>query len=408
MTAAGSSRSAATPARAGSVFVVGVLLLALSLRPAVTAVPSILQEIGRQLHYSGVMLTVITTIPVLCFAAFSPLAGWVGRRFGDERGLATAIAAITVGQLLRAVSPGVGFIPGTVVSTAGIALMNVLLSSLVKRRAPARAAQLLGAYLAMLYLGAMLGSALSVPLYHLGHRSISLPLGVWAAPAGLAFLLWLPQIGGHTVPDPAERSAAVSLRRSSLAWSVTLFMGLQSLTYYGSLSILPDLYRSRGMSASTAGLVNTMLSVGGVITAVVAPVLVARFGIGRQILIASAVISVVTTVAPLFVPLGAALPLAFVLGLGQGVSIALALYFIMARAATPSVAGALSGMAQGTGYLIATAGPLAAGLLHSGTGSWGASIVLLATLTAVTLGFGLLSDRDSVITEDGTTLSRVG
>ena len=402
--AAGSRRPPATTTRAGIVFVAGVLLLALNLRPAVTAVPSILEEIGSQLHYSGVMLTVVTTIPVLCFAVFSPVAGWIGRRFGDERGLATAIAAVAAGQILRALAPGGGFITGTVISTAGIALMNVLLSSLVKRRAPERAAHLLGAYLAMLYVGAMLGSAISVPLYHLGHRSIALPLGVWAAPAVLAFLLWLPQLGSHTVPDPAGRSAAVQLRRSSLAWSVTVFMGLQSLTYYGSLSILPDLYRSRGLDPATAGLVNTMLSVGGVITAVSAPVLVARFGVGRQVLVGSAIISVLATVAPLFVPLGAALPLAFLLGLGQGVSIALALYFIMARAATPTVAGALSGMAQGTGYLIATAGPLATGLLHTGTGSWAASIGLLATLTAATLWFGLLSDRDAVITEDGRTV----
>lgn len=401
MTAARSGGRAA--GGAGSVFVAGVLLLALNLRPAVTAVPSILDEIGRQLGYSGVMLTVVTTIPVLCFGVFSPVAGWVGRRFGDERGLGVAITAVALGQALRAAAPGGAFLFGTVLSAAGIALMNVLLSSLVKRRAPDRAAHLLGAYLAMLYLGAMVGSAVSVPLYRVGHHSIGLPLGVWAAPAVLALLVWLPQLGGHTVPDLASRGVMVSLRRSPLAWSVTAFMGLQSLTYYGTLSILPDLYRSRGLDPSTAGLVNTMLSVGGVITAVAAPVLVARFGIDRPVLAAAAVVSVVATVAPLFVPLGAALPLAFLLGLGQGVSIALALYFIMARARTPAVAGALSSMAQGTGYLIATAGPLAAGLLHSATRSWGASVGLLSALTALTLWFGMLSARRAVIAEDGTT-----
>ena len=391
--------------RDGVIFVAGVLLLALNLRPAVTSVPSILDEIGGQLSYSSVVLTIVTTIPVVCFAAFSPVAGWLGRTVGDERGLAVAIAAVAAGQGLRAAAPGVGFIPGTVLAAAGIALMNVLLSSLVKRRAPERAAQLLGAYLAMLYLGAMAGSAVSVPLYRADGHTIGLALGVWAVPAGLAVLLWLPQLGRHTRPESTDRGAAVGLRHSGLAWCVTAFMGLQSLTFYATLSILPDLYRSRGMDASTAGLVNTMLSVGGLVTGVVAPVLVARFGIGRSVLVFSAVASVVATVAPLFVPLGAALPLAFVLGLGQGISIALALYFIMARAATPAVAGALSGMAQGMGYLIAVAGPLVAGLLHSATGSWGASVAFLAVVTALTLWFGLLSARDRVIDVDGTTLA---
>jgi CP family cyanate transporter-like MFS transporter len=112
----------------------------------------------------------------------------------------------------------------------------------------------------------------------------------------------------------------------------------------------------------------------------------------------------VATIAPLYVPLGAAIPFALLLGLGQGISIALALYFIMARAATPAVAGALSGMAQGFGYLIAVAGPLAAGLLHSLTGAWDAPIGLLAALTALTLWFALLADRDLVIEPDGTTV----
>lgn len=389
--------------RDGAIFVAGVLLLALNLRPAVTSVPSILDEIGRQLSYSSVILTVVTTIPVVCFAAFSPVAGWLGRTIGDERGLGVAIAAVTAGQVLRAVSPGAGFMPGTVLAAGGIALMNVLLSSLVKRRAPERAAHLLGAYLAMLYVGAMAGSALSVPLYRAGAHEIGLPLGVWAVPAGLAVLVWIPQLGRHTTLEPIDRGTAMNLGRSRLAWCVTAFMGLQSLTFYATLSILPDLYRSRGMDASTAGLVNTMLSVGGLVTAVAAPVVVARFGIGRAVLTFSAVASLVATVAPLFIPLGAALPLAFVLGLGQGISIALALYFIMARAATPAVAGALSGMAQGMGYLIAVGGPLVAGLLHSATGSWDGSVAFLAALTALTLWFGLLAARDRTIAVDGTT-----
>ena len=392
---------------AGALFVTGVLLLSFNLRPAVTAVPSVLDEIGRRQHYSSVVLTVLTTVPVVCFALFSPVAGRLGRRFGDERGLGLAIVAIAVGQLLRVAVPGGGFFPGTVVACAGIAIMNVLLSSLVKRRAPQRAAQLLGAYLAMLYLGAMAGSAASVPLYQADHGSLRWALGVWAIPAAVAAVAWVPQLGRRTVdPDtPAGADLAHSpLVRSRLAWYVTAFMGLQSLTFYASLSILPDLYRGRGLDPSAAGLVNTMLSVGGVITAVLAPVAVARFGVGRAVLIGATVAATVATVAPLVVPLGAALPMAFVLGLGQGVSIALALYFIMARAATPEVAGALSAMAQGVGYLIAVAGPLVAGLLHSATGSWAGSIAFLAVLTVVTLWFGLLAAQDRVITPSGRTV----
>ena len=386
----------------GAVFVVGVLALALNLRPAVTAVPSILDDIGRQYGYSSVGLTLVATVPVACFGIFSPVAARSGRRFGDERSLGGAIAAVALGLALRSLQPRWGFFPGTIAAAGGIAFMNVLLSSLVKRRAPQRAGQLLGAYLAMLYIGSMISSGVSVPLFDAAGGDVGLPLVVWAIPAVVALALWLPQLGRHTLPDRDTAVDVVPLTRCPLAWQVTAFMGLQSLTYYATLSFLPDLFRSRGLDATTAGLVKTLLSVGGLVTAVVAPAIVQRTGRGRALLIGSAMVSVVGTLGSLVVPLGGALPLMFLLGLGQGVSISLALYFIMARSGSPSIAGALSGMAQGVGYVIAALGPLAIGLLHSATGSWVGPFAVVAVLTAVTLVFGLFAARDRTITTPST------
>lgn len=382
-------------------FVAGVLLLALNLRPAVTAVPPILDEIGAQLGYSSVALAVVATTPVVCFGVFSPLATRFGRRFGDERVLCVAIAAVTVGLAGRALFPSVAFFPGTVVAGGGIACMNVLLSSLVKRRAPQRVGQLLGAYLALLYVGSMISSAVSVPLYQAGRHQISWALGVWALPALAALVLWSPQLGHQATHEPVASGEAPRLLRRALAWQVTAFMGLQSLTYYALVSYLPDIFRGRGLSPTGAGLVNTVVNVGGLLTALSAPTLVQRFGIGRWLLVASTILAVAGTAGALVVPLRGALPLMFGLGLGQGVTLSLGLYFIIARAGDPAVAGALSGMAQGIGYVIAAAGPLAIGLLHSATGSWGGPVVVLSLLTVVGLVFGLLAARDRTITSEG-------
>ncbi len=384
-------------AMGGALFVTGVLALALNLRPAVTAVPSVLDDIGRQYGYSSVVLTMVATVPVACFGVFSPVAARSGRRFGDERSLGGAIAAVAFGLALRSLEPRWGFFPGTIVAAGGIAFMNVLLSSLVKRRAPQRAGQLLGAYLAMLYIGSIVSSGVSVPLFDAAGHDVGLPLVAWAVPAVVALLLWVPQLGRHTVPDPTAADV-VALARCPLAWQVTAFMGLQSLTYYATLSFLPGLFRDRGLDATTSGLVNTSLSVGGLITAVVAPIIVQRHGRAGALLLGSAVVSIVGTLGSLIVPLGGALPLTLLLGLGQGVSISLALYFIMARAGSPSIAGALSGMAQGVGYVIAALGPLAIGLLHTATGSWVGPFAVIAAITALTLVFGIFAARDRTIT----------
>ena len=57
--------------------------------------------------------------------------------------------------------------PGTVVAAAAIALMNVLLPSLVKRRRPDQAGLLIGLYLMSLAAGAIIGVAGCCPRLHI-------------------------------------------------------------------------------------------------------------------------------------------------------------------------------------------------------------------------------------------------
>ena len=51
---------------------------------------------------------------------------------------------------------------------------------------------------------------------------------------------------------------------------------------------------------------------------------------------------------------------------------------MMARAPDPGAAASLSGFAQSAGYLVASAGPLEVGLLHTATGSWDTPFVAAA------------------------------
>jgi MFS family permease len=78
---------------------------------------------------------------------------------------------------------------------------------------------------------------------------------------------------------------------------------------------------------------------------------------------------------------GALAPLWMALiGLGQGVGISLALTLITLRSPDAAHTAQLSGMAQGVGYVLAAAGPLALGAIHDATGSWTAPIITLLVL----------------------------
>src|SRR5205085_5223224 len=107
---------------------------------------------------------------------------------------------LAVGLAARGALPGTLLFPGTVLAAGAIALVNVLLPSLVKRRRPGQAGLLIGVYLLSLAAGAILGSLIAVPAFQSSGHSVRLALGVWALPALAAVLAWLPQWRFRTTP----------------------------------------------------------------------------------------------------------------------------------------------------------------------------------------------------------------
>jgi MFS transporter, CP family, cyanate transporter len=393
-----------------TLLVVAVAAAGFNLRTAVTSVPPLFPELSARLHLSPAALSLLATTPVLCFGVVSAFAAWINRRWGEERSLLVALAVLTAGLLLRGVAPSTMLFPGTVLAASAIAILNVLLSSMAKRRWPERAGLLIGIYLAMLSVGAIFSSLLSVPLYQASGGSIALALGVWAAPAALAVLLWLPQLGNRAprmgrppvtasvMPTPAGLTPArIKLYRYALTWQVTVFMGLQSLLFYAALSWLPTIFRGRGASPVAAGNLLALMAVGNLATALLAPVLAHRSPGQRALVVPSMIGMAVGLAGTLWAPLGTAPLWVLILGFSQGACLGLAIFFMMARAPDAGTAASLSGFAQSAGYLIAATGPLAVGLLHSATGSWNIPMVVLLILSGCGLAVGVLAARPLVL-----------
>jgi MFS transporter, CP family, cyanate transporter len=383
-------------AAGGALLVTGILVLAFNLRSMITGVPPVFPELESVLHVSSGSLAVLAAVPVLCFGVFSGSGAPLSRRYGEERVLAAALVLIVGGLLLRSAAPSALLFPGTIVAGAGIALMNVLLPSLVKRRAPDRAGWLIGLYLLALAAGAVVGSALAVPVFSAaggGLTAARLTLGLWAGPAIIALLVWAPQLRFRTLPESGAQAGALAMGRHALAWQVMLFMGLQSLSYYAALSWFATMFRDRGASAAYAGTLLALMNLGNAITALAVPVLAHRFP--DQRLLAAA--AMVTTAAGLagagYGPYGLAPEFMVLLGLGQGATLGLGIYYTMARAPDPGTAASLSAFAQGLGYLIASLGPLLIGFLHTATGGWSVPVAVLLVVAVLQLITGWLAGR---------------
>ncbi len=185
--------------------------------------------------------------------------------------------------------------------------------------------------------------------------------------------------------------------RYALAWQVTAFMGLQSLLYYAALSWLPTIFQDRGSSAVTAGNLLALMGVGNLATSLIVPVLAHRAPGQRALVVPSLIGTAAGLAGSLWAPLSQAPLWVLILGISQGSCLALAIFFMMARAPNPGVAASLSAFSQSAGYLVASTGPLAVGLLHTVTGSWNIPMVLLLVLSACELAAGLLAARPLVL-----------
>lgn len=389
-----------------ALLVIGVAALGFNLRGAITSLPPVFPELAGSLHLSAAAISVLAATPVICFGVVSGFAASLSRRHGEERVLLAALVALAAGLLLRALAPGALLFPGTVLAAAAIAVMNVLLSSLIKRRWPERAGFLIGLYITALSVGAITASLVSVPLWNSTDGSIAVDLGWLAGPVALAALLWLPQCGYSgteraspsagtvSAPEPVHR---VAVHKFPLAWQVTAFMGIQSLLYYAVLSWLPEILRDRGDSATTAGDMLALMGVGNLAVSLVVPIIAQRMRAQYALVVPTVVTMAAGLAGVVYAPLGSAVFWVLILGAGQNAALSLAIFFTMARAPHAAAAASLSSLAQAAGYLLASAGPLEVGLLHSATGSWTGPLAVLFALNGVLLAAGLLAARPRVL-----------
>ena len=387
-------------ARDVALLTVGIMVLAVNLRAAITSLPPVFPELSAALHLSSASIAVLAAVPVLCFGLFSGVAAPLSRGLGEERVLLAALLLLAAGLLLRGAAPETMLFPGTVLAGGAIALMNVLLPSLIKRRRPEHAGVLIGAYLLMLGAGAVVASLIAVPVFRAAAAAhpgsswpVQLTLGLWALPAVVAAVVWLPQIRFHTKPARADPRGRVALRRHALAWQVAAFMGLQSLNYYATLSWLPTLLPDRGVTAAAAGGLLALMNGGNAIAAMAMP-MVAHRARDQRLLVAATVLAIaVGLTGTLVASAGSAAAWTLLLGLGQGSSLGLAIFFTAARAPDPVTAASLSGFAQSTGYLIAAAGPLGVGFLHRATGGWTVPVLTLLGVVGLQFWAGWLAGR---------------
>ncbi|MBY3985089.1 MFS transporter [Rhodococcus fascians] len=418
-----------------------VVVFGLSLRLLFGSTSALTSDIAEFYSANSTSMALLTTGPVICLGVFAATARYFVRRVPVTHVLVVCLFLVAVGTAVRAVPSWPILVVGTLVAAAGIAVANVLgpvfvrlvvrewslserprgrewsLSERPRGRewsstgepdaaAGRRLGLLTGVLTAVISASAGVASGVSVPLAEAFDGGWRIVLGLWSIPVVLAagsmavfgrtLSRGLSVAGSATVPDDAPRSRTGVLT-SPVAWSLTAFMGLQSLMAYSMIAWLPTIFRDRGVDARDAGLLLTALSVSSVLTALTVPSLATR--LGNQSALAVAV-TLPTCVGLLGIVSSAdswALVWAVLLGLGQGGQLSLAMTLMNLRASNARDAASLSSMAQTVGYVLAAAGPLVCGAVHSATQRWESSIVFLLLVTIPMAAAGAVAGRRVVV-----------
>ena len=396
-----SIRKVAHPA----LMIISILLIASNLRAPITGLGPILEFISHDLHLSPTQAGMLTTLPLLAFALFSPISSGLARKIGLESSLMIALTLISLGIIIRSSGSMATLFLGTCIIGIGIAIGNVLLPSLLKRDFPTQVPTLTAIYVLVMGIGSTISSSTAIPLLNLAEKLHITAIPSWAFSLAsviifpvVSILMWLPQLSTHTRPsvDTADIDSHSYLWRSAAAWQVTIFLGLNSFVMYIFISWLPSILVDNGYTENQAGYIHGILQLSTAMPALILIPLMAKIKDKRTMSVIIAILSFSSILGLLLMP-EHAIVWVICIGFSCGGGFILGLSFVGIRTHDAHQAAALSGMAQCMGYLLAASGPLIFGSLHEMTASWSLPLLMTTSVCVVWALLALYAGRPQII-----------
>lgn len=383
-----------------AILIVGILLIATNLRGPITGIGPVLEQIIVSLGLTAAQAGMLTTLPLLAFAVASPLATKLAKKQGLEISLFIALLLIGVGLTTRIIENTALLYIGTAIIGIGISIGNVLLPSLIKRDFPHKVAVMTSAY--VLAMGIFSGSysAIIIPLAAYRDLGWHIALASYGIVTLLSIVVWLPQLKLHTKPtrDLTQQVSNEKIWQHSLAWYITLFLGLNSFFNYVMIAWLPSILMEGGLDAQQAAVLHGTFQLASAVPGIVLIPLLAKLKDQRTLALTLALLGCLCALGLLYLPSFSVI-WSTTLGFCSGASFILGLSFISLRTQHAGQAASLSGMSQCLGYLLAAIGPMFAGALHAHFDSW-SPVLWLSAITSLICGvFGYLGGRNVTLNE---------
>jgi len=379
-----------------------MILLATNMRAPIVALGSIAPVVKDALDISEFQIGWLGAVPMLSFAVGALISPTIGKRFGLENTLIAMIGLLTVGMIIRTVIPTwSGFLIGTLLLTLAIGFANTLAAPVIKQRTPQHIPLITGLFSLTMTTAAGIVAGVVLPLSE--QVGWQWALGGWTILGVFAFVIWLflrVRLGSsnhQSVIPAALGSSEISMWRTTFAWQIAIFMGLQSLLFYTVASFLPSIWVSKGLSAVSAGQMGSVFQFMAPVSILSLTWLVNRGRPIQALAVFAAVLNVVGILGVSYLSTDLAWLWSGMMGMGCSAIFTLSMMLFSMRTYTTNQASELSGMAQAVGYIIAFFGPLGTGWLHEMTGSWSMPLFIMLILMIVNVVIAWLVSRPVMV-----------
>ena len=366
-------------------FVLGIVLIGTVLRSPFTALPTILGDIAQGLGVEVSSLGILTSLPLLMFALFSAFASRLAQKIGLEHLFTYCLLLLTVGSVVRIFNLPLLYL-GTLIIGASIAIFNVLLPSMIQANQPQKISLLTTLYVTAMGVSTAIASYLSVPITQASSwKGLILVLSFLCL---VTLLVWLPNHRhNHHLESKKEKQVKENILKSKDVWAIIVFGGLQSLLFYTSMTWLPTMAISAGLSNSDAALLASIFSLISIPFSMTVPSLTTRLSDGhRRIMLAIISIAGMMGIAMLLYPANNFLYWLVVhLLIGTACS-ALFPYLMVCfslKTSSPEKTAQLSGLAQTGGYILAAFGPALFGYSFELFQSWIPAVLALLVVDII-------------------------
>ena len=412
--------------------VLGIVLVAFSLRSAVASLSPVVDHVARDFPMPAAVVGLIGTAPPVCFALFGLLTPLMERRLGLERVAVIALGAVTVGLVARGLAvDATTLLIATALVFAGVGMANILMPPLVKKYFPDRLGLMMTLYTTVMAFSTFLPPLIAVPAADVAGWRVS--LAMWAVFALAGTIPWIVMLlrarteatavdatappaetedaaaagtdrlsfedatalsTGPIVTAPSSSRAFSRLARIPLAWVLAGVFGTSASMAYTAFAWLPTmLVEHAGTTPQQAGFLLSLFAFTGLPASLIVPVLIVRFQATTALYVIGAVGAVTGLLGLLLFPAPSIVWLWVLLYGLAGLLFPLALVLISIRARESETAVALSGFVQSCGYVLAAVFPFLLGVVHTATGGWQVPLIVLTALLVASIPAGVYAGR---------------